>query len=200
MRKTYARSRAEERKLNALILSSSDKIYAAATELLRLCGNFRTARAENITQARILTGQRTFGIAIINADSSESGYRDIALRLAENCVSTVFIPKGADDGLTELYDSGIFVVAGKPITKAGLYVAIRGALGVSYRYEKLLEENARLKEKLETLKITSRAKCILEQSGMTEEEAHREIERIAMTTRRSALDVARQIIDSEGTK
>lgn len=186
--------------MNAFILSSSDKIYAAAVELLKLCGNFRAVRADNITQARILTGQRSFGIAVINADSSEADYRDIAFRLAENCVGTVFIPKNATDGLLELYDRGIFVVAGKPVTKAGLYVAIRGALGVSYRYEKLLEENMRLKERIETLKTTCRAKCILVQSGMTEEEAHREIERIAMTTRRSALDVARQIIDSEGSK
>ncbi len=186
--------------MNAFIFSSSDKVYSAAAELLKLCGNFRTARAETLTQAKILIGQRAFGIAVINADSSEADYRDIALRLAENCVGTVFIPKNSDDGLAELYDSGVFVVTGRPVTKAGLYTAIRAALGVSYRYEKLLEENARLKARIEALKITCRAKCILVQSGMTEDEAHREIERIAMTTRRTALDVARQIIDSEGSK
>lgn len=186
--------------MNALILSSSDRIYSAATELLGLCGNFRFARAENVTQARILAGQRSFGIAIVNADSSEADYRGIALKLAENCTGTVFIPKRADDGLTELYDGGVFVAAGKPLTKAELYVAIRAALGVYYRYEKLLEENERLKARIETLKITSRAKCILAGRGMTEAEAHKEIERIAMSTRRTALDVAREIIESEGSK
>ena len=154
--------------MNVLVLSSSDKVYSAVMKLHAVCGNHRAQRAQNVQQAKALIGQCVFGAAVIHADSMDIGFRDICLTLAENCVGTAFLPKGGSDELYELYDRGV-LVAERPLTKATLYVALRAALGVAYRYEKLLRENADLKDRLETLRIVSRAKCILAYGGMTVE-------------------------------
>ncbi len=180
--------------MNVLILSSSDKVYSAALQLLSVCGNHRALRANTPQQAKAIIGQRDFGAAIVYADSMDSAYRDVCLMLAENCVGTVFVPRGDNDEAFELYDRGV-LVAERPLTKATLYVALRAALGVAYRYEKLRRENSDLKERLETLRIVSRAKCILAYGGMTEEQAHREIERRAMSERRTKKDIAKEIIE-----
>ena len=179
--------------MNVLVLSSSDKVYAAVTQLLRLLGGHKAFRATTPRQAKVLAGQMDIGAAVVHADGADAEYRDICLRLAEDCVGTVFVPYRGD-GVDELYASGVFV-AEKPITKATLFTAMRGALGVAYGYEKLRRENAKLKARLEELRIISRAKCMLASGGMTEEQAHREIERRAMNERRTKTDIAKEIIE-----
>ena len=178
--------------MNVLVLSSSDKVFSAAAQLLALCGGHRALRACDVLQARTLIGQREFGAAVIYGDGPAAELRDICLTLAENCVGTAFLPHGEAPG--ELYDSGV-IVAERPLTKATLYVALRAALGIAYGYERLRRENADLKRRLEILKTVSRAKCILASRGMTEEEAHAEIERRAMNERRSKTDIANEIIE-----
>lgn len=180
--------------MNVLVLSSSDKVYSVVLQLLAVCGNHRALRAHNIQQAKTLIGQCVFGAAVIYADSMDIGFRDVCFILAENCIGTAFLPKSGGDELYELYDRGV-LVAERPLTKATVYVALRAALGVAYRYEKLLRENADLKDRLETLRIISRAKCILAFGGMTEEQAHKEIERRAMCERRTKKDIAKEIIE-----
>ena len=59
----------------------------------------------------------------------------------------------------------------------------------------LHQENAKLRTKLEELRYVSRAKCLLiVKQQMTEETAHRYIEKNAMDTRRTRKDVAMEII------
>ena len=57
-------------------------------------------------------------------------------------------------------------------------------------------ENERLQKKYEELKIVDRAKCLLiEHMRITEEEAHRVLEKEAMNTRISRVRVAKQVIE-----
>ena len=180
--------------MNVLILSSSDKVYSASPQLLGMCGNHRVPRAETVQQAKVLVGQREFGAAIVYADSRDAGYREVCLLLAANCVATLFVPRGEDEMPYDLCDRGV-VIAERPLTKATLFIALRCALGIAYGYEKLRLENSELKERLEALRVVSRAKCILARRGMTEDEAHKEIERRAMNERRTKTDIAKEIIE-----
>ena len=57
------------------------------------------------------------------------------------------------------------------------------------------KENVKLQQKLESLKTISRAKCLLiSYMGMSEEEAHKYIERQAMDLRLTRLEVAKEIV------
>ena len=67
----------------------------------------------------------------------------------------------------------------------------------SYRRLNAVEnENENLKRKLNELKLINRAKCLLiEKENLTEEEAHKKIERDAMRYRLSKVRIADEIIN-----
>ena len=70
------------------------------------------------------------------------------------------------------------------------------AASCSRRLALLLEENARLADKLAQLRLVDRAKCLLiERRGMTEADAHRLIEKQAMDTRATRGEVATALIE-----
>ena len=61
----------------------------------------------------------------------------------------------------------------------------------------LRQENARLQDKISQIRLVSRAKCCLvEHAHLTEAEAHRRIEKLAMDTRRDRTEIAQEILDS----
>ena len=57
-----------------------------------------------------------------------------------------------------------------------------------------------LRDKLAAQKTISRAKCMLIQQGMSEQDAHKELEKRAMESRRTLLDVASDITEKGGTR
>ena len=60
----------------------------------------------------------------------------------------------------------------------------------------LSDENDRLNKSLADIRLVNRAKCLLiEKLGLTEEEAHREMEKQAMNRRIEKVDLAKKIID-----
>ena len=62
----------------------------------------------------------------------------------------------------------------------------------------LRAENAKLLDKIAQLRLVDRAKCyLIEHKGMSEAEAHRMIEKIAMDTRRDRAEVAAEILEEE---
>ena len=61
----------------------------------------------------------------------------------------------------------------------------------------MLEENRRLREKIEELRIVERAKCVLiEHLSFSEEQAHRYIEKQAMDRRMTRRSVAEGILNT----
>ena len=65
------------------------------------------------------------------------------------------------------------------------------------RLRGLRQENARLQDKISQIRLVSRAKCCLvEHAHLTEAEAHRRIEKLAMDTRRDRTEIAQEILDS----
>ncbi len=181
--------------MNALIVAKSDKAFMNVVRVLKMCGNYGLVRTDNISQARVLVSERRFGMAIICADSRDPAYTQIAEALSNEGCGTVLVTSGAVDGdLLMLYDYGVQIVS-PPITTLSLFGAIKTAKGITEKLLMLTAENVELKKKLETLKAVSKAKCILIESGMTEEEAHKEIERSAMEQRKTRFEIACEIIE-----
>ncbi len=181
--------------MNALIVAKSDKAFMSVVHVLKMCGHYGLVRADNISQARVLISERRFGIAVVCADSRDSVFGEMAGTLSDAGCGTVLITTGGAEGdILPLYDRGVQIVA-PPLTTLSLYGAIKTAQGISEKLLRLAEENVALKKKLETLKAVSTAKCLLIERGMTESEAHKEIERSAMEQRKTRLEIANDIIE-----
>ena len=94
-------------------------------------------------------------------------------------------------------DSGVFVLA-RPAGRQSIAQAVKVLYTMKNRLERLTEDNAALRRKLDDMRVVNRAKCLLiEKKQMTEEEAHHYLEKLAMdaciTKREAATDIIRRL-------
>lgn len=85
----------------------------------------------------------------------------------------------------------------KPVEKQQLLPVLEIALSGALRMTKLSEENARLEQKLADMKLIDRAKALLaEQRGVSEREAYRQIQVLAMEKRCPLVTIAKRIVEN----
>jgi response regulator NasT len=85
-----------------------------------------------------------------------------------------------------------FVV--KPFREEQLYPAVDLAIHHFMEAFSLREENAKLKETLESRKLIEKAKGALMKKGLSEPEAYRKMQKLAMDKRKSLKEVAEAIL------
>ena len=90
------------------------------------------------------------------------------------------------------------LVLSKPFNAAAFRQGLHLAAATAHRLENLWQENERLRSKLEQTRLVCRAKCqLIRQEDMTEAQAHRYLEKLAMDTRRSLVQVALDVLGAD---
>lgn len=90
--------------------------------------------------------------------------------------------------------TGAFVI-GKPFPKSVLANTVRMALLAKENIERLERENSELTKQLDDEKAINRAKCcLIEYLNLTEVQAHRHIQKLAMDTRKTQREIADDIL------
>lgn len=153
-------------------------------------------RSANKARRNIL--ERYYDIVVINAPLPDDSGIDLAMDIAEDTNISVLIVTTPDiygDVLDRVTDSGILAIQ-KPFQRGLLNKSIRFLISVQNKLQKYAKEISTAKEKLEEVKIISRAKVLLiEKKGMTEDEAHRFIGSEAMNEGISRRRAAERIMD-----
>ena len=104
----------------------------------------------------------------------------------------------SEEIMDRVEDYGVITVS-KPISRQMFWSALKLARVAQRRITMAQKENAKLQKKLDSLKTVSRAKCLLiSYCGMSEEDAHKYIERQAMDKRMSRLEIAQDIVHTYG--
>ena len=161
---------------------------------------FKTISAQSGKEALILAERYqpfaiTMDIIMPDLDGIEAA-REIA-RLSPRPI--VFLSGHFDQELLE----GIVAAGGlayllKPVTADQLQAAFSLATKRFVEMSELREQVSKLEEALEIRKLISQAKGLLmERYGITEEEAHRRLQREASRSSRKTVDIARAIITAE---
>ncbi|MGN0779525.1 MAG: ANTAR domain-containing response regulator [Aristaeellaceae bacterium] len=182
-----------------LLVGSTEKSQALLRALVPQGPGHTVTLAHSGSEARRLTQTAEPALVVISAPLSDESGLDLALEMAHNCFSGVLLLIKAD--LMEavamrVEECGVLVLS-KPVAKPLFDQAMRFSLAMRSRMLTLREENARLEKKLADIKLIDRAKCLLIQyRGMTEEQAHRLIEKQAMDNRQTKTAVARSILAS----
>ena len=148
-------------------------------------------------QARRKLGGDTYSMLIINTPLEDEMGAELAIQAAERTTA----------GILVLVRQGIYAMAADKLEPYGVIVmpkpfngedarrASRLLLATSARLQGMKRATVKLKSQLDELKTVYRAKCVLMQYlGMTEEEAHKYIEKQAMDSRRSRFEVALDVI------
>jgi two-component system, response regulator PdtaR len=100
------------------------------------------------------------------------------------------------DLIEQARDAGALAYLVKPFQKSELLPAIEVALGRFGELRALEEENKDLEERLATRKVLDRAKGrLMDDHGLSENDAFGFIQRTAMQSRRTMREVAQEVID-----
>ncbi len=153
----------------------------------------------NCAEARRIVSQKDFDVILVNTPlSDEFGY-ELAEQLTQNTTSGIMLIVKSDiaDAVFEkVADYGVLVIS-KPISRQLFYQSLRLVAATRARMLHLRNENIKLKNKVEEIRIINRAKCILIQYlSMTEPQAHRYLEKQAMDMRMTKLEVAKRVLNT----
>jgi len=181
---------------NALLVSGSEKDAALFTGFLNAASIHNVTFAQSCDSARRLIQKQDFDLIIVDLPEDESVVsfsRQVAVKgisqaiLLVNSESFNAVSAGCED-------DGVMMIP-KPLNRELFWSALSLAKSVQNRVKRIQAENAQLKQKIEDIRIIDRAKWILISSmKMTEQEAHRYIEKQAMDMRTSRRFVAEGIL------
>ena len=182
---------------SALIISASEKSSVLTSEILNYASIHHIVTVDTCGEARRLLIERGFDLVIINAPLRDESGENLARNIASKKISQVILIVKSEffeeiSALTEEY--GVLTVS-KPINRTLFWVAIKFAKSAGAQLRSVREENNKLKQKIEDIRIIDRAKCILiSYLNMSEQEAHRYIEKQAMDMRSTKRTIAEGIL------
>ncbi len=182
----------------ALMICDAPKGTELYRELLSQNGYEDITVVDNGNEAKRRLLDKDFDLCLINAPLKSENGQDLSIDIAEKNICQVLLVVKAeylDEITAKVEDYGVITV-GKPISKQLLWSALKLAKVAQRRINLAQKENAKLRGKLEQLKLVSRAKCLLiSYEGMTEQQAHRHIEQTAMNERLSREEIAKNIVN-----
>ena len=177
-----------------LVISSYEK-FAASVERALSDGRYREIEVrKSASLARRELLERSYDIAIINVPLSDEPGVDLALDIATRSTTGVIITASSEiseDVAERVTDYGIIVIA-KPATVKAVSRSVRLMCAIQDRLKKTEKKVLTLEEKMDEIRIVNRAKWkLIETQGMSEDDAHKYIGKLAMDqciTRREAAE------------
>lgn len=181
---------------DVLIVSKNDN-ENELKGLLNKAGYVQISSARSSNEAKAKVREKEFSLVLINTPlNDEFGY-DLSLYILEKSTASVLLLVKSEfysEAVHKVEDKGALILP-KPININSLYRFIKISEASRIRWEKVIQENSNLRRRLEETKVLERAKALLMlHKDMSEEEAHKYIERKAMDMRDSRRAVAEKII------
>lgn len=182
-----------------LLVASTDKGLALLQSLVsggrypavRICRSGAEARQERLSA--------DVSMVLINTPLCDETGLELAVDFAQASIAGVMLLVKADLADTvaaRVEEHGVLVI-GKPVIRQIFEQAIRFAIASHHRMVILKTEKERLERKLSEQQLIDRAKCVLIQYlNMTEDQAHRYIEKQAMDTRQTKVHIAQTILST----
>ena len=181
-----------------ILYVSKSEISVDMAQLFKQAGFSFVTQVKSGSEARRITGSKDVRVVVINAPLTDEFGHELATKIDENMFSSVILlvnPDIFDAVEQKTYGTSIIVLA-KTVSKKQLYKALTFLAAQTQKMDKAIEENHRLQDKLEEVKLISRAKMLLmEKNKMSEEAAHKHIDKTSKDQRRLKKDVAKSIIE-----
>lgn len=192
---------ATEKKIyRVLVAGGGDKLYDSICSLLP-AASYELSHAGDAGETRRRLLGEVKDIVIICTPLPDEFGVELALDLAETSMGILLIVKNelCEEIEYKVEDSGILTL-GKRMSRQEFRSAVKMLTVLSARLSKAEKKMQSLQEKMNDIRLVNRAKWLLiENMNMTEAEAHRHIEKLAMDMRRSKKQVAQKIIDTYDT-
>lgn len=180
----------------ALIADDEPLIRRQVAETLADYGFERIVEAENGAVAAELAGREKPLLIVLDVNMPVMDGITSAEKIGKIVEAPIILLTGTTDPVTieRARDAGVDNYLLKPFHAEQMRVAVELAIHRFIRISNLQEENARLKEALETRKLVDKAKGALISKGLSEPEAYRKMQKLAMDKRKSMKEVAEAIL------
>ena len=182
---------------SVLLVSRDSKIISQVSAFL-VPPLFELTTTSDFNEARRLATERTFNIII--ADSGDGYDTDFAINVADS-YSTILllVPNEHFDEISYRVEGYGILTITKPFEPFYLYNMVKIAIAVQYKVQVLSSQTTKLKVKMEEIKQVNRAKMLLMSNmNMSEQEAHRYIEKEAMDRGMKRTAISEEIIKTYG--
>jgi len=182
---------------NVLIISNSEKNVKFFSEAIAAASIKQISIIASAGEARRTLLEKNFGIIIIDAPLSDESGESFARQIAVKDLSQVILAVNSENfnaAASVCQEDGVLTIS-KPVDKNIFWSALSLARSVSSKMKRMQDENAKLKQKIEDIRIIDRAKCLLiSYLNLTEQESHRFIEKQAMDLRSTKRTIAEEIL------
>ena len=182
---------------SVLLLSHDSKLISQIQAFLIL-PLFELTVTGDYNDARRISSERNYNIIIV--DSGDGDGIDFATSLSDSYATVLLLVTAEHfDEISyrvEAYGILTFTRVFEPFY---FYNMIKAAIAVQYKAQILSSQTTKLKVKMEEIRLVNRAKMLLMQNlKMTEQEAHRYIEKEAMDRGQKKTAVAENIVKTYG--
>ncbi len=186
--------------LRILLAEDEPAVAASVEEQLRALGHEVVAEAATGEEAVSLARQTDPDVVVMDIVMPDGDGIEAARRIAEQAPTpVVFLSGHFDEDLLEgVVASGGLAYLLKPATSGQLQAALTLARERFREMKDLRDQAQRLEQALEARKLLSRAKGLLmRRHGLTEEEAHRRMQKEASRSNSKLVELARAILAAE---
>ena len=189
-------------KYRVLVAGGNEKLCELLSEILPKNEYAFLPPAKTAGEVRRLTMDRNVDLVILNAPLKDEFGVQLAQDLAENNMGVLLLT-GSDVFEQVSYrveQSGVITLA-KPTTKQSLYITLRALTALRSKLLQMEQKTKALQQKVADIHTVNHAKWLLIQHDhMTENDAHRFIEKQSMDMRLSRREVAESIIRTYGSE
>ena len=184
---------------SVLLVSASEKLNTAVLPLFPGTDFWPVTAVGSLSRARRLLLQQSYDLVVINAPLPDGMGTDYAMKLCgetDAAVALLIRSELYEETNARALPAGVVVVS-KPTNSQLLTQVIRSLCAMRERLRAVRERQSTVEEKMEEIRLLNRAKWrLIEGDGLTEQEAHQRILRIAMERRISKRDAAEEIIQT----
>jgi response regulator NasT len=183
----------------ALLISRPGQHVASLKELLLAEGCEKIVISLSAYSAEETVRDETFDIICINAPLVDENGIALSRRFAgtTRAVIVILVPQKNAGELGALLEPHGILVEAKPVSQRRFRRLLRFANGLCARLLSAQEETERLRDMVQDINMINRAKLLLVTClNMSEEQAHRYLEKQAMDLRTSKVNVAKQVIQT----
>ena len=184
---------------STLIVSTTPSFASFASELLSQNSFYPVKKVSSVTEARHALSIRSYDVLIVNYPLLDETGLELSMEMSRDCSSVVLMMVPATmygDVETKTRGSGVFLLK-KPVSLITLSQSLSWLRSASDRVRSVQSGRVKLEEKIDEIRLVTRAKLILmENLKMTEDEAHKYITHEAMDRCMSKKEVANTILNT----
>jgi len=182
---------------SALIVSCTGKSAAVYSEVLSAASVKQITVLKSAKEARRLVLDQDFDLVVINSPLEDESSESLSRHIASQCWSQVLLVVEKDDidAVSAVCEGDGILTIPKPVNKDFFKSVFSLAKSSGNRIKRIQAENIKLKQKIEDIRVIDRAKLLLiSYLNLSEQEAHRFVEKQAMDLRSSKRAIAEGIL------